>query len=47
MMKIQYVQGKPFFTYINKNKKQYPYGVDIVFLHKQEHFFAKKHKKVW
>lgn len=24
-MNIQYVQGKPLFTYINKNKKQYPY----------------------
>ena len=22
---MQYVQGKPLFTYINKNKKQYPY----------------------
>ena len=24
-MDIQYVQGKPLFTYINKDKKQYPY----------------------
>ena len=24
-MDMQYVQGKPLFTYINKNKKQYPY----------------------
>ncbi|WP_455796519.1 FAD-dependent monooxygenase [Clostridium butyricum] len=24
-MKNQYVQGKPLFTYINKNKIQYPY----------------------
>lgn len=24
-MKNQYVQGKPLFTYINKNKTQYPY----------------------
>jgi glycine/D-amino acid oxidase-like deaminating enzyme len=24
-MNIQYVQGKPLFTYINKNKKQHPY----------------------
>ena len=24
-MEIKYVQGKPLFTYINKNKKQYPY----------------------
>lgn len=24
-MNIQYVQGKPLFTYINKDKKQYPY----------------------
>lgn len=24
-MSVQYVQGKPLFTYINKNKKQYPY----------------------
>ena len=22
---MQYVQGNPLFTYINKNKKQYPY----------------------
>lgn len=24
-MNVQYVQGKPLFTYINKDKKQYPY----------------------
>ena len=24
-MEIQYVQGNPLFTYINKEKKQYPY----------------------
>ncbi len=24
-MEVKYVQGKPLFTYINKNKKQYPY----------------------
>ena len=24
-MDMQYVQGKPLFTYINKNKKQYSY----------------------
>ena len=29
-MKIQYVQGKPLFTTINKNKKQYPYLTDDI-----------------
>lgn len=29
-MNIQYVQGKPLFTYINKNKKQYPYLTDDI-----------------
>ncbi|MGL5692547.1 MAG: NAD(P)/FAD-dependent oxidoreductase [Peptostreptococcaceae bacterium] len=29
-MNLQYVQGKPLFTYINKTKKQYPYLIDNI-----------------